>query len=73
MTEKSVFKMFTPSKNRKITKIYALSYNHALCFWCNCDFKKAPINFRDLLYQMDHIRWAPSMLKISLVIIFLKQ
>ena len=71
--EKSFKKCLPPLETEKMTIICALSYKHLLCFWCCCDFKKSPLNFRGIVYQMDHIWWAPSRLKMSLVIILLEQ
>ena len=71
--EKWFKKCLPPLETEKMTIICALSYKHLLCFWCCCDFKKSPLNFRGIVYQMDHILWAPSRLKMSLVIIFLEQ
>ena len=71
--EKWFKKCLPPLETEKMTMICALSYKHLLCFWCCCDFKKSPLNFRGIVYQMDHIWWAPSRLKMSLVIILLEQ
>ena len=64
--EKWFQKCLPPLETEKMTIICALSYKHLLCFWCCCDFKKSPLNSRSIVYQMDHIWWDPSRLKMSL-------
>ena len=60
------------SKRAKITEISALSENY---FYGNktLNLKRILKDFRSLFYQMDHIWGAPSLLKRSLLLIFLEQ
>ena len=61
------------SENAKMTQngLYSLNRN----FWLQPyrSFQKSSRNLRGINYQMVHICWAPSRLKMSLTLIFLEQ
>ena len=58
-------KIPTPLKKEKTAKIWASLHKWVLCFQDCIEFKKPPENLIGIFYQMDHIWWAPSMLKKS--------
>ena len=61
------------SENAKMTQNGLSSQN--CIFWLQPQkcFQKSPRNLRGIFYQMDHIWWAPSRLKMSLALIFSEQ